>query len=84
MGKNQSAGQKRLQKMRLLCKLTTSERVDIEKLVEAHPDVSDSDRHLIYENYARVKLNTSLPLIGAVIRDPARIGRITGGLPLVL
>ena len=59
-GKSDSEGQKRLQRMRFLCELTTSDRVDIEKLVDENPGLSKSDQHLIFENYARVKLNTSL------------------------
>ena len=90
MGKiGKSAGQKRLEKMRLLCKLTSSGRVNIEDVVRTNPDLSKADEYQIFENYATNVLKTSLPVIGAIIRCPNktaalqllhghRIGRIEG------
>jgi hypothetical protein len=67
--KGKSDGQKRLEKMRSLCKLTSSGRVNIEDVVRTNPasGLSKADEYRIFEKIARNVLKTSLPEIGATV-----------------
>jgi hypothetical protein len=79
MGKPKSAGQQRLNRMRFLCKLTMQGKLKIEDLVENNRDLSATDVHQIFENYAENKLGTKLPKIGSLVIAPnSRRGIVTG------
>ncbi len=48
MGKPKSEGQRRLNRMRFMCKLTMEGKLNIEDLVDKSRDLSASDLHLIF------------------------------------
>ncbi len=68
MGK--SAGQKRVNRMKFVRSLCMADRCKMEELAHRNPDLSDAELLQIREYYAREKLQTELPKIGALVIAP--------------
>ena len=68
MGK--SAGQKRVHRMKFVRSLCMDGRCKMEELAQRNPDLSGAELLQIREYYAREKLRTELPEIGALVIAP--------------